>query len=333
MFGSDEARAIHAEHPPIDLHADTLMWSRWTGYDLHKAHEPPLPLAAFGGHVDLPRMREGGMSAQFFGLVSLPLAERVKGMARVVHEQIDALVSQMTRKQGAIRLVRKAAEIRKAQQAGEIAALLGIEGAHALEGNLDNVPIFARRGVRYIGLLHFTANEAGFPAFGKGRSDEAGLTTWGLELVQSCEDNGVLVDLAHVNKQGFLDACRVARKPPIVSHTGVLGAFEHWRNIDDAQLRAVADKGGVVGVIFCPRFVGGDGLEPVVKHLKHIVDVVGEEHAALGSDWDGFIVPTKPLRDPRGLPLLTDAMLAAGFTRGAVGKILHDNVMRVLDEA
>jgi membrane dipeptidase len=333
MLGSDEARAIHAEHPPIDLHADTLMWSRWTGYDLHKAHEPPLPLAAFGGHVDLPRMREGGMSAQFFGLVSLPLADRVKGMARIVHEQIDALEAQMTRKPGALRLVRTAAEIAAAQSAGGIAALLGIEGAHALEGNLDNVAIFARRGVRYVGLLHFTANEAGFPAFGKGRSDDAGLTTWGLELVQACEDNGVLVDLAHVNKQGFLDACRVARKPPIVSHTGVLGAFEHWRNIDDAQLRAVADKGGVVGVIFCPRYVGGEGLEPVIKHLRHIVSVVGEEHAALGSDWDGFIVPTRHLKDPRGLPLLTDAMLEAGFTRSAVGKILHDNVMRVLRDA
>ena len=333
MLGSDEARAIHAEHPPIDLHADTLMWSRWIGYDLHKAHEPPLPMAALGGHVDLPRMRGGGMSAQFFGLVSLPLADRVKGMARIVHEQIDALEAQMTRRPGALRLVRKAAEIRASRTAGEMAALLGIEGAHALEGDLDNVAIFARRGVRYIGLLHFSANEAGYPAYGKGRSDEAGLTPWGLELVQSCEDNGVLVDLAHVNKQGFLDACRLARKPPIVSHTGVLGAFEHWRNIDDAQLRAVADKGGVVGVIFCPRFVGGDGLEPVIKHLKHIVDVVGEEHAALGSDWDGFIVPTKALKDPRGLPLLTDAMLAGGFSRAAVGKILYDNVMRVLDEA
>ena len=333
MKGSDDARAIHAEHPPIDLHADTLMWSRWTGYDLHKAHEPLLPFAALGGHVDLPRMREGGMGAQFFGLVSLPLADRVKGMARIIHEQIDALERQIARKPGAIRLVRKASEIASSNAAGEIGALLGIEGAHALEGEIDNVALFARRGVRYIGLLHFSANEAGFPAYGKGRNDGGGLTRWGHELVEACEANDVLVDLAHVNKRGFLDACQVARKPPIVSHTGVLGAFEHWRNIDDAQLRAVADKGGVIGVIFCPRFVGGDGLEPVIKHLKHIVDVVGEEAAALGSDWDGFIVPTKPLKDPRGLPLLTDAMLAAGFTRTAVGKILHDNVMRVLREA
>lgn len=333
MLGSDEARAIHADHPAIDLHADTLMWSRWIGYDLHKAHEPPLPLAALGGHVDIPRMVEGGQGAQFFGLVSLPLADRVKGMARVIHEQIDALEAQIAKKPGAIRLVRKADEVKSALGAGEVGALLGIEGAHALEGDLENVARFSRRGVRYIGLLHFSSNEAGYPAYGKGRKDDNGLTRWGIELCEACEDNGVIVDLAHVNKRGFLDACRVAKKPPIVSHTGVLGAFEHWRNIDDEQLRAVADKGGVVGVIFCPRFVGGDGLEPVVKHLKHIVDVIGEDAPALGSDWDGFIVPTRPLKDPRGLPLLTDAMLEAGFSKRAIGKILHDNVMRVLHEA
>jgi membrane dipeptidase len=326
-FGSDAARALHDEHPAIDLHADTLMWSRWIGYDMHKAHEPPLPFAALGGHVDLPRMREGGMGAQFFGLVSLPLAERPRGMARTVHEQIDALEHQM--KPGALRLARTAADIEACRKEGAVAALLGIEGAHALEGSLDNVDVFARRGVRYLGFLHFSSNEAGYPAYGRGERDE-GLTPWGFELVERCENAGVIVDLAHINKRGFLDACSVARKPPIVSHTGVLGAFEHWRNIDDEQLKSVADKGGVVGVIFCPRFVGGDGLEPVVRHLKHILDVVGEDAPALGSDWDGFIVPTRPLQDPRGLPLLTDALLAAGVSERTIGKILRENVMRVL---
>jgi membrane dipeptidase len=333
ITGSDEARALHAEHPAIDLHADTLMWSRWVGYDLHKRHEPPLPLAALGGHVDVPRMRAGGMGAQFFGLVSLPLAERTRGMARTVHEQIDELSSQMRARPGSLRLVKKASEIATCNEEGAIAALLGIEGAHALEGDLGNVEVFARRGVRYLGFLHFSSNEAGHPAYGRGRKDDRGLSPWGFELVAACEDAGVIVDLAHVNRAGFLDACRVAQKPPIVSHTGVLGAYEHWRNIDDDQLRAVADKGGVVGVIFCPRYVGGDGLDPVVKHLLHIVDVVGEDAAALGSDWDGFIVPTKELKDPRGLPLLTDALLAAGMSRSTIGKILRGNVMRVLDEA
>ena len=331
--GSEDARALHAEHPAIDLHADTLMWSRWVGYDLHKAHEPPLPRAALGGHVDLPRMREGGMGAQFFGLVSLPLADRPRGMARTVHEQIDQLAAQIAARPGALRLVRTAGELEDCRRDGAIGALLGIEGAHALEGDLDNVAVFARRGVRYVGLLHFTANEAGFPAYGRGRRDDAGLTRWGLALVERCEAEGVLVDLSHVNRAGFLDACRVARRPPIVSHTGVLGAFDHWRNIDDDQLRAVADKGGVVGVIFCPRYVGGDGLEPVVAHLEHILDVVGEDVPALGSDWDGFIVPTHELRDPRGLPLLTDALLARGHSPARIGKILRGNVLRVLAEA
>jgi membrane dipeptidase len=330
---SDVARAVHAEHPPIDLHADTLMWSRWTGYDLHKAHEPPLPRAALGGHIDVPRMREGGMGAQFFGLVSLPLARRPRGMARVVHEQIDVFEQQLARKPEALRLVKTADEVAACGRDGVVAGLLGIEGAHALEGDLGNVDVFARRGVRYLGLLHFSSNEAGFPAYGRGRRDDSGLTRWGTELVERCEANGVLVDLAHLNKHGFVDACRLAHKPPIVSHTGVLGAFEHWRNIDDEQLRLVADKGGVVGVIFCPRYVGGDGLGPVVKHLLHIVDVVGEDAPALGSDWDGFIIPTQPLRDPRGLPSLTEALLAAGMSRTAVGKILRENVMRVLRDA
>jgi membrane dipeptidase len=333
MQGSSDAQAIHAEFPAIDLHADTLMWTRWIGYDLHARHEPPLWRAAFGGHVDLPRMRDGGMGAQFFGLVSLPIARRMRGLAQIVHEQIDALDQMIERHPGAIRLVRTADEVDACRRDGAMGALLGIEGAHALEGNLDELDRFARRGVRYVGLLHFSANEAGFPAYGRGRSDARGLTPWGYDLVRRCEAARVLVDLSHINRRGFLDACAVATRPPIVSHTGVLGAFEHWRNIDDDQLRAVADKGGVVGVIFCPRYVGGDGLEPVVKHLKHILDVVGEDAPALGSDWDGFIVPTRDLADPRGLPLLTDALLAAGIPSRTIGKILRGNVMRVLAEA
>ena len=100
----------------------------------------------------------------------------------------------------------------------------------------------------------------------------------------------------------------------------------------DEQLRAVANRGGCVGVIFCPNFLGGDGIEPVVRHLKHIIDVCGEDTPALGSDWDGFIVPTRDLCDAARLPLLTDGLLAAGFKPETIGKILRGNVMRVLSE-
>lgn len=329
MFGTPEARALHATYPAIDFHADSLMWSRWVGYDLHERHEPPLPWAAIGGHVDVPRLVEGGFGAQFFGLVSLPVGQR-RGLAQVIDEQIDALERACVQNPGKLEKVRTAAEVRAATARGAVGALLGIEGAHALEGDLDKLDHFARRGVRYLGISHFSANEASFPAYGRGRNDAEGLTRFGREVVKRCEDLGVIVDLAHINKKGFMEACAMATKPPIVSHTGVVGVFQHWRNIDDDQLRAVADKGGVVGVIFCPKFLGADGLSPVVAHLKHIIDVCGEDAPALGSDWDGFIVPTRELCDAAHLPLLTDALLEAGVKEEVVGKILHTNAMRVL---
>ena len=159
-----DGRSILDLHPAIDLHADTLMWSRWISYDLLARHTPPLPRAALGGHVDIPRMRTGGMGAQFFGLVSLPFFGRSGGMARTVHEQIDALDEAIVRSRGALRKVRTADEIAQCQQDGAISALLGIEGAHTLEGSIDALDTFARRGVRYLGLSHFSANEACYPA-------------------------------------------------------------------------------------------------------------------------------------------------------------------------
>src|SRR5579863_1616172 len=126
MRGSSEAQAIHAEFPAIDLHADTLMWARWIGYDLHTQHEPPLWRAAFGGHVDLPRMREGGMGAQFFGLVSLPIARRMRGLARAIDEQIDALNEAIARDPRGLGLARTAAELDAHRREGRIGALLGI---------------------------------------------------------------------------------------------------------------------------------------------------------------------------------------------------------------
>jgi membrane dipeptidase len=276
-------------------------------------------------------MREGGVGGQFFGLVSLPVLGKVRGLARAIDEQIDVLDATLGRTRE-IRLCKTGRDIEAAHAEGAVSAMLGIEGAHALEGDLANLDRFARRGLRYLGLLHFTANEAGFPAYGRGARDE-GLTSWGRELVMRCEAKNVIVDLAHINKRGFMDACSMSTKPPIVSHTGILGAFQHWRNIDDEQLRAIADRGGCVGVIFCPRYLGADGLEPVVKHLKHILDVVGEDVPALGSDWDGFIVPTRELADPTGLPLLTAALLREGIKEEVIAKILRRNVLRVLDAA
>ncbi|HTM68890.1 MAG TPA: dipeptidase [Candidatus Binatia bacterium] len=335
LFGSEEARGLHARYPAIDLHDDVLMWARWAGYDLAKRHRPPLPGNRWLGHVDLPRLADGGVGAQFFGLVSLPVFG-AGGCRAAVDEQIDILDAFTDLHGERFRKARTSRDIAEANRDGAVAALLGIEGAHALEGDADNVARFARRGVRYLGLSHFSANAACFPAKGRGRDDSQGLTEFGRRVVEACIAHGVIVDLAHINKKGFMEACAIARvyhAPVIVSHTGVAGAHEHWRNIDDEQLRAVATTGGAIGVIFVPNFLGGPGADAVARHMAHIVDIVGEDHVALGSDYDGMVTPPADLADISMLPNLTDVLLGAKWGEGSIAKALRTNVLRVLDQA
>jgi membrane dipeptidase len=320
---------FHRESMVVDLHADTPVLLR-LGYDLGQRHEPPLPMNALGFHLDLPRMREGGLNAQFFGLTSFPTRWILGGPASTVDRQLDALEDAEAANARTFALVTRAAEVRDARAAGQVAGLRGIEGAHALEGDLDRLAHFAKRGVVYLGLLHFSSNEAGAPAKGRGRDESLGLTDFGRELVDELNRLKVLVDLTHINRKGFLEAARRSRSPVIVSHTGVLGAHAHWRNIDDEQIRAVAQGGGCVGVIFSRLYLGHQGLEGVCTHLEHLIKVGGEDTPALGSDFDGMVTPPRGLGDASELPNLTRALLSRGLSRDQVSKILGENVLRVL---
>jgi membrane dipeptidase len=325
-----EARALHDEVAAIDLHADTPKLMHAFGYDLSLRHEPPLPRAAYVGHVDVPRMREGGLSAQFFGLWTFPYPRR--GTAQSVHRQLDLLDDAARKHPDDLVRCRSAEDILAARARGAVCSLTGIEGGHALEGQLSRVEEFARRGVRYLGLMHFSRNELGYPALGVGSDDSQGLTAFGHDVIAELNRLGVLVDLAHINRKGFFDAISASTTPPIVSHTGVIGVRAHWRNIDDDQLRAVANRGGVIGVIFAPRYLGGGDLHAVCDHLLHIVRVVGEDVPALGSDFDALIRPPRGLEDVAALPRLTAALLARGLSRSVVKKLLGENVLRVLRE-
>lgn len=287
-------------------------------------------MGALLGNVDVPRMLEGGMGAQFFGLVALPAIDH--DWHATCHTQIDLLEQAAAASGGKLRLARTARDAEEAAREGAIAGFLGLEGAHALQGRMARLDHFASRGVRYLGLLHFSANECGAPALGLGRDDGQGLTQFGRNVIERCEELRVVVDLAHINRKGFMQACEMAERPLFVTHTGVSGVHPLWRNIDDEQLREVARLGGAVGVIFCPRFLGRDGVEGVVEHILHIAKVAGEDTPALGSDWDGFIVPSRGLEEANKLPSLTDALLAAGLSQTAVSKVLRGNAMRVLRE-
>ncbi|MCG8420247.1 MAG: dipeptidase [Proteobacteria bacterium] len=324
-----EARALHDDVPVIDLHADTPKLMHRMDYDIAEHHERPMPRRInYLGHVDLPRMREGGVAAQIFGMWTWPYPRR--GCAASVHGQLDALDEAVRRHPDQITWAITDRDIRAAQRRGAIACLAGIEGGQALEGDLDNIARFAARGVRYIGLLHFSANQLGYPAYGLGADSTRGLTDLGKECIREMNRLGVVVDLAHISRQGFYDALEISRAPVMVSHTGVLGVHQHWRNIDDQQLRAVAEKGGCVGVIFARRFLGGKSIEAVVDHIMHIIDVAGVDVPALGSDFDGFVVPSYGLEDVSMMPHLTARLAARGLGPDVLKKILGENALRVL---
>jgi membrane dipeptidase len=326
-----DARAFHAEVPVLDLHADTAKLMDRVGFDVGAMHGRPMPgRFNYVGHVDLPRLRAGGVAGQFFGFWTMPYPER--GCAASVHRQLDALDAAVRKYPGQITWAMTPEEIRAAKERGQVAALGGIEGAQALEGDPRTIEGFARRGVRYVGLLHFTANALGAPARGRGENPDQGLTPVGIEMVRELERCGVVVDLAHINRKGFFDALAAGDRPPMVTHTGVVGVHPHWRNIDDEQIRAVAARGGCIGIIFAKKFLGGHSVDAVVDHILHIIDVAGDEVPALGSDFDGFVVPPDGLEDVACMPNLTAALSRRGVSAQSLEKIVGGNVLRVLGD-
>jgi len=324
---TSEAATVHAQSTVIDLHGDTLMWMK-RGYDFFKRHRRT-PLSAMFSHIDEPRMRMGGQAAQVFGLVTQPFG--LGSAFRSASRQVELLHEAARAHPDRLHVVTEAADIREANRRGARAGLLGLEGVHALEGDLNNLNRLAGQGLRLCGISHFSKNPAARPAIGWGRDDRLGLTPFGEAIIDRCHELGVLVDLAHINRVGFFEAARRSRDPVVVSHTGVCGVTNIRRNIDDEQIRAVADTGGVVGIIYAFNFVGGTSIEAVVNHLEHTVRVGGEDCAALGSDFDGTIVPVRGLSDAADLPNLTAALLRRGMRSEVVQKILGVNVMRVLE--
>jgi membrane dipeptidase len=328
----DEARALHDEVCVIDLHADTPKLMDKLGYDFMARHERPMPRRTnILGHVDLPRMREGGVAAQFMALWSWPkyVPGQPRSTVQSVLNQLDAVQDTIDKHPTQIAWTRTGEDIRQAKAEGKIAVLGGIEGGHALDGKVENIEMFSRRGVRYLGPLHLWKSALG----GSSRQPklDIGLSELGRDVIRECERCGVIVDLSHMNRRSYADALEIVTRPPMVSHTGVIGVHEHWRNIDDDQIRAVADRGGCIGIIFARNYLGGKSIDSVVDHILHVIDIAGEDVPALGSDFDGFVVPPEGLEDIAAMPNLTVALSRRGVPPRVLEKILSHNVLRVLD--
>lgn len=342
---SEAARRLHQRLLVADLHADTLLWAR-----------DPLARSAHG-HVDVPRLLEGSVALQAFTVVtktprSLNIesnddrSDNVTLLAMAQHwppatwfslkeralHQARRLDTAAARSGGRLTVVRSRSDLaaylqRRRTERGITAGLLGLEGAHALEGDTGNLDVLFGAGFRMVGLVHFFDNELGGSAHGMAKG---GLTAKGRDLVRRLEERRMLLDLAHASPLTIHDALAVATRPVVVSHTGVKGTCDNVRNLDDDALRGVAGTGGLVGIGFWQTAVCGAGGAAVARAIRHAAGVAGIDHVALGSDFDGAVA--EPF-DTTGLVEITDALLAEGFTEAQVGQVMGGNVFRLLSEA
>lgn len=331
---SREAVELYLAGDVIDLHVDSFIWTRVFGYELTRRHGPGLFGARFYSQVDFPRALEANLTGAIWVITTNPLRSAA-GRARAFVKNVTEL-RRILDSTAEFAVVRTAAEYRDARAAGKHGAFLGVQGGNALDrdpGALDLIPDDL---ILRITLVHLTSSTLGSTS-SPAKLTDGGLTGRGRDYVRRLDEKRIFVDLAHISKRGFWDAVEVhdPSHPLIVTHTGVSGVYEHWRNLDDAQLRAIADSGGTIGVMYQASFLGagsaGRRAEAVVRHLEHIIEVVGEDHASLGSDWDGAIAPPRDLKTVTDLPRLVELMLARGWKPERVSKVLGGNALATIE--
>ena len=339
---SARALALHRKLFIADLHADTLLWNR------------DLLTRGDRGHVDVPRLIEGNVGLQGFTVVTrapwglnmhrnsdatdligeLALLERwptstwKSCKARALY-QAERFRQAAARSGGKLTPIRSAAELRaylerRGREPGITAGFLGIEGATALDGDVANLQALYDAGFRMMSPTHFTDNTLAGSATG---TEKGGLTADGRRMVREMEARGMLVDLSHTSPRTVDDVLAMARRPVLVSHTGLAAICPAERNLTDNQVRRIAAAGGLIGIAYFPAAVCGNDARAVARSIRHAVDVAGVDHVALGSDFDGAVA--EPF-DVAGLPALTGALLEAQFSEDEIARILGGNTERFL---
>lgn len=329
---SREAIEIYLASDVIDLHIDGFIWTRVFGYDLRKRHDSGIFDARFYGHADLPRIREARITGGIWVITTNPLRPAVE-RGPIFSSNLARLTEILESCADDVAIVRTVGDYEAAQRDGKHAAWIGIQGGNALDGEPDGIERIPDGLVVRVTVVHLSNSRLGETSAPKLGSHE-GLTKAGKEFVRRLNAKKIFVDLAHISRRGFFDAVEVHDKtqPLIVTHTGISGVYAHWRNIDDEQLRAVADTGGAVGVMYQNSFLAKSGAttDTIVDHLEHIGKVVGDDVAALGSDWDGAIVTPRDMKTCLELPRVVEAMLKRKWTPERIQKVLGKNYLRAL---
>ncbi|MDJ0867951.1 MAG: dipeptidase, partial [Myxococcota bacterium] len=352
-----------------DGHNDVMSWVLQFGYDLGMRGDAPggrnvflwwlvdrwLPVPRDGRYAtqtDLERIRRGGLDAQFFSIwPPAYLVEQGSGASRErCLAMIEVLRAQAARYPEHLELATTADDVRRIAAAGRLAALMGVEGGHGIENDLETLRRFGALGVRYMTLTHQNTNDWADSSTDTPR--HGGLTDFGREVVREMNRLGMLVDVSHVSDDTFWDALAVTQAPVIASHSSARALVDHPRNMRDEMLRAVAENGGVVMVNFFdgyidPAMSGGNWaigwayvrrgglvpgpLEHLIDHIEHVARVAGPDHVGLGSDFDGAL--SMPLAGVDELPEITVALVERGWSDEDVRKLLGGNALRVLEEA
>jgi membrane dipeptidase len=342
----------------FDGHNDTLL-SLYTG---ERGEGVTFFERSDKGHIDLPRAREGGFGGGFFAVYVPPEEKREHkdrsqfatpdgfevplpppldhAYAQRVAIAVSASLFRIEAASGGqLKVVRTADELVACLHDGVIAAILHFEGAEAIDPELNALEVFYQAGLRSIGPVWSrpTAFGHGVPfAFPRSPDTGPGLTDAGRELVRACNRLGVMLDLSHMNEQGFWDVAELSDAPLVATHANAHALCHSTRNLTDKQLDAIKESNGIVGLNFHVGFLREDGaddadtpLDVMVHQIDYLVERLGIDRVGLGSDFDGATMPLE-LGDVSGLPKLVAALRSRGYDDEALRKLAHENWVRVL---
>ncbi|MDP2982420.1 MAG: dipeptidase [Candidatus Latescibacter sp.] len=295
-------------------------------------------------HTDIPRMKGNGQQYTAFMIVGNGLVANVWATTERVMDTIDLYPKDIMQ-------VLTSADAVRAGKSGKVGVILSIEGAAKwLEGRIETLHIFYRLGVRLVGITHGEGgkdpnNLQGSPSLYRpctmeereaDRKNAIGLTPFGFEVLKAENELGIVTDTAHINDKAFYDVMEHSTRPPIMSHTAVFALCQHARCLTDDQIKALAAKGGVMGIAFAPMFIDADPakatVDRVVDHILYAADLVGIDTVGIGTDYDGLgrTIPVVP--EVSQLVNLTRAMMARGLTEEEIKKVWGGNFLRVLQK-
>lgn len=286
------------------------------------------------GHVDLPRAMRGGLGGCFTSIYLSNERAEFNALAYAMDEMND--VFRIADRSGRrFRICRTVGEIRAAWEADAFASVFMFEGADPISSSLKELRVFYEAGLRCLAPTWSRSTIFAHGVAFNGSLPATGLTDLGRRLVHECDDLGIILDVSHINPAGFWDMIAESRNPIVATHSSVKAISPHVRNLDDGQIKAVANKGGTIGINFANIFLRPDmkgdpdtALEVVVDHFDHIVNLVGDEHVSFGTDFDGTDIPAV-VGDATGLPVVCRALQGKGYSESSLERICNGNFLRV----